>query len=176
MGLHPGYRFSGYYNAGKMANLIRVLVRPRPTFTKILRNAYPLRDANQRTNMAAILGGCSRFAEAIDGTGSYILPGLMDCARILVSQFEATVSVDYEADDDTAITSLLHRALLRCATWSTNVDVVNNNRKVSVRQTLRGADPNKEFDGLTTQPCTHDLQLDNHSQSEALTVRNRFPR
>jgi hypothetical protein len=157
-----------------MANIIRMSVRPRPTFSKILCNAYPQRDQRQRSNLIPLLSRCSRFAAACNNTGSQILPGLMDRALILKSQFDATVSADYEADDDTAITSLLHRALLRCAPWSTNVDVLDNNRKVSVRQMLRGPDPNKEFDGFTTHSCTYGLQLDNQNQSEALIVRNRF--
>jgi hypothetical protein len=154
-----------------MANLIRLSV-PKPSFSKILFNAYPLLNLQQRESLTPTLNRCSRFATAIDKTGSIILPSLMDSVGCSVSRFEEMVSVDYEGDDDSGIYSHFQRALLRASTWSTHVDVVDDNRKVSERQVLRGDDDNTEFDGFATQPCTHDLQFD--SQSEDLTVPNRL--
>jgi hypothetical protein len=150
-----------------MANLIR-LARPQPTFTRILFKAYPEKKERERRSLIPTLSRCSRFASAIDSTGSSILPCLMDSARCPVDKFEQIVCADYEADDDTAINSLLQRALLRTLTISTHVDVLDNNQKVSVWQELRGDDDTKEFDGFTTQSGTHVLQLD--SQSDALTA------
>jgi hypothetical protein len=154
MGIGGDLRFVGYNRAGAMAHEIR-LQKPGISVNKMLINAFPGMEKQERESLMPIVGRCLQFNEAVRTTGALRLPYLFDIAGCTIKSWNEMCAIDHDVDVDSGIRSHLGRALCRAPWWITHVDVKDGNRKVSVKQVLRGNHARREFDGFSLYTALH---------------------